>query len=143
MAGLLRFENTQRNTEMADIVTKDQLMKLSLDELDSLSNLVADARKEKAILLREDAKSKILDFARQTGLSIQDLFGFGDADEKTKRPYVKKADGGEKAPRKPSVAKYKHPENPEITYSGQGRRPQWFVDYIASGRKAEDLLIKK
>lgn len=28
------------------------------------------------------------------------------------------------------------------TWSGQGRQPKWFADYLAQGGKEEDLLIK-
>jgi DNA-binding protein H-NS len=32
-----------------------------------------------------------------------------------------------KASRAPAAAKYRHPENPTLTWSGRGRKPQWFV----------------
>ena len=127
---------------MAAIVTKDALLMLSLEDLDSLSALVGQVRHEKAILLRKDAKSKILDFAKSAGLSIQDLFGFGAADEKPKRAYTKKADSGSEA-KTPVAPKFKHPENDTITYSGRGRKPQWFLDYISNGGSEEDILINK
>lgn len=128
---------------MADIVTKEALLALSLEKLDALSELVGQVRHEKAVLLRADAKSRILDLAKAAGLSIQDLFGFGAADEKPKRAYntKKTADGG--GTKTPSAPKFKHPENDTITYSGRGRKPQWFLDYIANGGSEKDILIKK
>ncbi len=38
-----------------------------------------------------------------------------------------------KTTRAPAVAKYRHPENAGITWSGRGRKPQWFADALASG----------
>jgi DNA-binding protein H-NS len=38
--------------------------------------------------------------------------------------------------------KYRHPENPDVTWSGRGRKPQWFVDALAAGTTAGDLEIR-
>ncbi|WP_043917472.1 H-NS family nucleoid-associated regulatory protein [Jannaschia aquimarina] len=38
-------------------------------------------------------------------------------------------------------AKYRHPENAAMTWSGRGRQPQWYKDHIENGGKAEDLAI--
>ncbi|NPD15065.1 H-NS histone family protein [Xinfangfangia sp. D13-10-4-6] len=43
--------------------------------------------------------------------------------------------------RSPSEAKYAHPENPEITWSGRGRKPQWINDGLAAGKSLEDFAI--
>ena len=121
-------------------VSKDDLLKMSLDELEKLENLVAEARKEKAHALRLDLKSRVEAMVREAGTSLADLFsGFGGStDDKPKR--TSKSAGGEKAPVAP---KFKHPENDTITWSGRGKRPKWFASHLASGKPAEDLLIKK
>ena len=128
---------------MADIVTKEALLALSLEKLDALSELVGQVRKEKAHTLRLDLKSRVESMVREAGVSLADLFGYGADDDKPKRAYTKKADGGTKTPSAPVAPKFKHPENDTITYSGRGRKPQWFLDYIANGGKEEDILIKK
>ena len=43
--------------------------------------------------------------------------------------------------RAPAAAKYRHPENPALTWSGRGRNPQWFVEALAAGKTAENLAI--
>jgi hypothetical protein len=35
-----------------------------------------------------------------------------------------------KTTRAPTFAKYHHPENAALTWSGRGRKPQWFADHI-------------
>lgn len=45
---------------------------------------------------------------------------------------------GKKAPQPP---KYQHPENPDKTWSGRGRQPQWLKDQLADGKDLEDFLI--
>ena len=51
------------------------------------------------------------------------------------------AEGKSKAKRMPATPKYRHPENPALTWSGRGRKPQWFTEALAAGKSAEDLAI--
>ncbi len=46
-----------------------------------------------------------------------------------------------KSSRAPLAAKYRHPENPALTWSGRGRKPQWFVEALAAGKTASGLAI--
>jgi len=41
----------------------------------------------------------------------------------------------------PAAAKYRHPENPALTWAGRGRQRQWFIDVLAAGKNAEDLAV--
>lgn len=43
-----------------------------------------------------------------------------------------------KATRAPAVAKYRHPENAAVTWSGRGRRPQWFLDALEAEKPEEN-----
>lgn len=43
--------------------------------------------------------------------------------------------------RAPAEAKYAHPENRSLTWSGRGRRPAWVVSALESGQSLEDLAI--
>ncbi|WP_424179079.1 H-NS family nucleoid-associated regulatory protein [Yoonia sp. TsM2_T14_4] len=47
--------------------------------------------------------------------------------KKTRRTYV--------------APKYQHPENSSLTWSGRGRKPQWFHEALASGKTPEDLAV--
>lgn len=38
--------------------------------------------------------------------------------------------------------KYVNPGNPEQTWSGMGRKPEWFKLHIENGGDANDMLIK-
>jgi DNA-binding protein H-NS len=78
----------------------------------------SERKKQEAVLALE-AK------AQEFGFSLSDLMG------------VKKK-------RKSSTAggpKYRHPENAEVTWSGRGRRPGWFVDALAAGMKPDALAL--
>jgi DNA-binding protein H-NS len=47
--------------------------------------------------------------------------------------------GGTK--RNVQVPKYKHPENPALTWSGRGRQPGWFKEAVEAGHSRDQLLI--
>jgi len=38
--------------------------------------------------------------------------------------------------------KYRHPENPEVTWTGKGRQPKWIKEAEAAGRSRDEFLIK-
>ncbi|TRD17296.1 H-NS family nucleoid-associated regulatory protein [Palleronia caenipelagi] len=37
--------------------------------------------------------------------------------------------------------KYRHPENPSLTWSGRGRKPRWIAEALESGQSLDDFLI--
>ncbi|ABL71422.1 H-NS histone family protein [Paracoccus denitrificans] len=37
--------------------------------------------------------------------------------------------------------KYRHPENPEITWSSRGREPGWIAEALEAGKSLEDFAI--
>ncbi len=38
-------------------------------------------------------------------------------------------------------AKYRHPENPETTWSGLARKPAWFAAAIEAGKAPESMAV--
>lgn len=100
------------------------LNSMSLKELKDLHGQVAKAiasfedRKKKAALAELEEK------AREMGFSLAELTGTV-------------------APRKraPATAKYANPDNASDTWSGRGRKPRWFAEALAAGRKPEDLAL--
>ncbi|WP_112312273.1 H-NS histone family protein [Pseudogemmobacter bohemicus] len=114
-------------------ITKEDLQGYSIADLDALAVLVAEVKRENQAVARQAAKDKIEAFAREAGLTVRDLFGFGGGDApKVKATRAK----GDIAP------KYAHPENPSITWSGRGRQPVWFKEWVDGGKSGDDLLIK-
>ncbi|PWR02915.1 transcriptional regulator [Meridianimarinicoccus roseus] len=106
-------------------MTSIDVASMSLEELKSLQTKVNRAietyeeRRKKEALAIVEAK------AREMGYSISDLYS---APRKGAQP--------------PRPAKYRHPENSELTWSGRGRQPQWFKDALEAGAEPEDFLIK-
>ncbi|WP_299791329.1 H-NS histone family protein [uncultured Marivita sp.] len=93
---------------------------------DELKKLIKDAEKAlKTIETRRltEAKKAAESAAKEYGFSLDDLLG--GAPKK----------GSKSAP------KYRNPANPEQTWTGKGRKPNWVNDALASGKTMEDLKI--
>lgn len=103
------------------------LSKLSIPELEALAQDV----REEIINRKEAEKQKVLDQMRELagsiGMTLEELL------------IAQRGGRGAKA----AVAvKYRHPENPELTWSGRGKRPQWVNDALAEGRTLEELAAE-
>lgn len=106
---------------MADI----DLDHLSLPELKKLEKEVA-----KAILTFEERQKAE---ARAEAEAVAKKFGFS---------LVQLVDVASPAPKKaPPEAKYRHPENAAITWSGRGRKPGWISEGLAAGKALKDFAI--
>lgn len=97
---------------------------LSLKELRQLQKDLARAISTYEDRHKAEARAKLDAIAKEMGYSLADLIG---TDMKPTRA--------------PAVAKYRHPENAALTWSGRGRKPQWFADHINSGKDPSDLAV--
>lgn len=43
--------------------------------------------------------------------------------------------------RAPAAAKYRHPQDAGLTWSGRGRQPRWVAAFIDNGGSLENLLV--
>lgn len=97
---------------------------LSLSELKKLQKGVAKAISSSEGRQKAEVRAQVEAFARDLGYSLAELVGTG-----------------KKTARVPAPARYRHPENPALTWSGWGRKPQRFVDALRAGRTADNLTI--
>ncbi|MGD9662773.1 MAG: H-NS family nucleoid-associated regulatory protein [Porticoccaceae bacterium] len=100
---------------------------LSLVELQNLlQQIPAEIKKRE-----EQDKQKVLDelkaLAESRGFSLDSLV---KAKEKGKVKAVRTV-----------KAKYRNPANPEQTWTGRGRKPQWVAEWIAGGRSIDELAV--
>lgn len=98
---------------------------LSLKELKSLQKDVAKAIDTHGGRQKSEARAKVEEFARSLGYHLADLLVVD----------------GVKNTRAPAAAKYRNPENAEVTWSGRGRKPVWFSEAIVAGKSPEDLAV--
>lgn len=101
------------------------LNSLSLKELKDLQSQVAKAIAGYEDRKKREALAELEEKARAMGFSLAELTGVAPATRK----------------RSPSTAKYANPANKADTWSGRGRKPRWFIEALAAGKKPEDLSV--
>lgn len=105
-------------------MTDFNLEALSLKDLRHLQKDLAKAISTYEDRQKAEARAKLDVLAKEMGYSLADLIGVEV-----------------KATRAPAVAKYRHPENAALTWTGRGRKPQWFADHIRAGNDPSELVI--
>lgn len=101
------------------------LSKLSEKDLLQLRKDVDKAISAVTTQKKQDALNAVRAEANKRGFSLEDLMD------------AKKA----RKPKAPAAPKYRHPENPEVTWSGRGRQPGWIKDALARGQSLDAFEI--
>ncbi len=92
-----------------------------LSEIELLEAEVAEKKQHVRQMAIEEAQ-KLID---GLGIAMNEL--------RFEQPAQKKA-------KRKSVAKYRHPEKPELKWAGRGRQPKWVTEYLRqSGKTLDDL----
>jgi DNA-binding protein H-NS len=99
------------------------LTSMTLDELKQLQKDIDKAIKSFELRRLAEARKEIEQKARELGVSLSDIIG----------PNGK---GGTKG-----LPKYRHPDDPTLTWTGRGRKPVWFIEALAAGKSYDDLKI--
>ena len=105
-------------------MTEIDLAELSLAELKTLQKDVEKAIKTFEERQRKEALAAAEAAAREKGFSLHELMG-----------------AAAKPAKKSAPPKFRHPENPSLTWSGRGRQPAWFKEALEAGKTPEDLEI--
>ena len=100
------------------------LNELSLSELKQLQKDVTKAIASFEERRKSQARAELEEHARQLGFTLGDF-------------------AGETAARKraAAAAKYRHPENPAVTWTGRCRKPRWVTDHLAKGGALGALAV--
>lgn len=109
-------------------MNENKIKHMSLEELVELRALIDDQINSKQ---KEQKKALVSEFkamAAKLGLSLEDVVGLESGK-------TRKNSGQKVAP------KFRHPQNPELTWTGRGRKPLWIEDYLAKGGRLESLAI--
>lgn len=113
-----------------------ELQGMSLSELNELSRRAAElaerTRRESLATYRAETIKRI----EADGYTLADL-GFVPINRQ------RVADAGDKPKvRRPAKPKYRHPNNPEQTWTGRGKHPIWVRDALSVGYTLEQMLIR-
>ena len=117
----LMYPQVRRGSPMPSI----DLESLSLAELKSLEKDIAKAISGFGDRKKAEAMNALEEHAKALGFSLAELTG--------KKVRKARAGSGE--------ARYRHPENPDVTWSGLGRRPAWFTVAIDDGKSADSMAV--
>lgn len=101
------------------------LTKLSIEELQALARDIEEEIVSRREADRERVLAQMRELAGTLGMTLEEVLR-------------QERGRGAKVPAS-SVVKYRHPENPVLTWSGRGKRPQWINEWLAAGRTLEEL----
>lgn len=104
-------------------MTRKELEKLKVDVEKALEKLKEKDRKA-ALAAAEKA-------AAAHGFALSEITG-------ETAPRSRRAKSG---PKKVSPPKYRNPANPEQTWTGKGRQPEWFKSALAAGTTPDSMEI--
>lgn len=104
------------------------LAEMSVEELLQLQEQIGREIKLRRARDKKEVLAKIRALAAAGGYSLEELVAGSAA--------------GEVAKKTRTVApKYRHLQDPSLTWTGRGKQPRWVADYLAAGKKLSDLLI--
>lgn len=106
--------------------------KMNLDQLTQLRAHLDAVIDEKRSTGRKRLIETMKAEAAKEGFDISDLFGMGTKGRRGRKPGV----AG-----KPVGVKYRHPDDPSLTWSGRGRPSRWLAELISKGHKREDFAV--
>lgn len=112
------------------------LSSYTLPQLKQLSARIAKEIAKQETAGKASMLKKLQKLARGHGLSLDELVGASGA---TQTKPAKAPAKAMSAARGPLPAKYRHPANKELAWSGRGRRPQWVEAWFANGGAMEAL----
>ena len=105
-------------------MTRKELEKLKTNVEKALAKL-AEKDKKAALAAAEKA-------AAAHGFSLAEITGGAKPETKRKR---------RTGPKTASVPKYRSPQNPDQTWTGKGRQPEWFKSAIKAGTTPDAMEI--
>lgn len=122
-----QIANATGTNNKAKQMSNIDLSALTLAELKTHQKDVAKAIKTFEARKLKEARAALTAKAQEMGYTLEELTG---------------AAGARKA-KSSAPAKYRHPENSSLTWSGRGRQPTWFKEAIQAGASPDDLEISK
>lgn len=109
-------------------MAKIDLSRYSLPELEELSKNIDKELQQRRVEERKRVSNQMKELAASIGMTVEEILGLEMARKTKTKP---------QAP-----AKYRNSENPEQTWSGRGKKPNWLKEKLAQGRSLEEFEIR-
>lgn len=96
---------------------------------EQVRQLIQDAEtllKKRQLQAKEEAKKKIQQIAAEAGVTVEELYGLEERGRRTRRP---------------AAIKFRHPEDPSLTWAGRGKQPNWLKAELEKGKSLEDFAV--
>jgi len=106
-------------------VNSVDLSKFTVEELQALAQNIETEIVTRREAERERVLNQMRELANSLGMTLEDVL----------RQERVKSGVGVVPP------KYRHPDNPSLTWTGRGKRPAWVTEALDSGKTLEDLTI--
>lgn len=103
------------------------ISELSIAELKDLLSRIPKEIERRIKEERQQAIKELEALAAQRGFDLNELLSEAPAKQKQTRAAV--------------AAKYQHPSNPELTWTGRGRQPKWVAEFLVNGGSMEQIRI--
>jgi len=100
------------------------LSKLSIEELQNLARDIEVEVVNRRVMEKERVLNQMRELASSLGMSLEEFL----------------RQEGISSSQVP--VKYRHPDNPTLSWSGRGKRPAWVNEALASGKTLEDLSVQ-
>jgi DNA-binding protein H-NS len=117
-----------------------ELSKLSVTELKKLKTRVDNELNKRDDSTRKALLKKIQKLTAEAGMTISDVLGNKPA-AAAKAPRASTAKKTGRGVKGKVAPKYRDPANPANLWTGRGRKPQWVLDQLNSGKTLADLAI--
>jgi DNA-binding protein H-NS len=100
------------------------LSRLSIEELQNLARDIEVEIVNRRVMEKERVLNQMRELASSLGMSLEEFL----------------RQEGISSSQVP--VKYRHPDNPTLSWSGRGKRPAWVNEALASGKTLEDLSVQ-
>lgn len=114
-------------------------LKQLLAQIDSLQKQADQIRRKEVEGVVERIKEAIAHYE----LTVEDLFGESSSRVRVAPVKQSKVVKGLSPRKKKSPVAFPKYHLEGQAWSGRGRRPKWFVDALAAGKKPEDMLVQE
>ncbi len=109
------------------------LTSLSLRELETLNQRIAREIEVRGRVSKADVIKKLRKLAAAEGFTLEELLSLPQQAQATAPGKAKRARKAVAKQKAPLPIRYAHPGNPELKWSGRGRRPAWVAQWTQNG----------